>query len=170
MGVTEPGVTPPEPLGDHHVLDDFTCGDESLDNWLKNRTREGQQRGSARTFVVCQENRVVGYYSLAAGAVVRADAPGKLRRNMPDPIPVFVLGRMAVDLDFQGSGLGSALLKDAMIRTLTAANSIGAAALLVHALNDELRHYYQRFGFLEFPETSLTFFLPLTTIAQALTP
>lgn len=99
---------------------------------------------------------------------MRESAPGNLRRNMPDPIPVIVLGRLAVDLRYQGSGLGSALLKDAMLRALNASREIGAAALVVHALTDDLRDYYARFGFVEYPEGARTLYLPMKTIAAAL--
>ncbi|MCO5215819.1 MAG: GNAT family N-acetyltransferase [Thermomicrobiales bacterium] len=159
----------PEILSELHDCTQFSCGERSLDTWLIERALEGQRRGSARTYVVCDGNtRVAGYYALSAGAVIRADAPGSLRRNMPDPLPVIVLGRLAVDSVYQGYGLGTALLRDAMIRTLNASLSIGTVALVVHALNEDLRPFYQRYGFAEFPDSSLTFFLPIKTMKEAL--
>lgn len=164
-------LTPPALLTVEHDCERFDCGERSLNDWLKRRAQEGQRRGAARTYVVCRgdDSTVVGYYSLSAGSVIREEAPGSLRRNMPDPVPVIVLGRLAVDTAFQGSGLGSALLKDAMLRALGAAAAIGAAALVVHALDDDLRAYYLRHGFAEHPSDSLVFYLPMRTIAAALT-
>lgn len=165
------GVNPPTLLSDAHDCSAFTSGEPTLDDWLRDRAREGHQRGSARTYVAADEQgRVVGYYALSAGSVLRRNVPGNVRRNMPDAIPVIVLGRLAVHQQQQGTGLGSALLKDAMLRALGASREIGVAALMVHALNDDLRAFYQRFGFVEFPTDSLTFFLPMRTIATALSP
>ncbi|MCA9833681.1 MAG: GNAT family N-acetyltransferase [Thermomicrobiales bacterium] len=163
------GIAAPVPLREDHDCTSFHSGEDSLDHWLQQRAREGQSRGAARTFVSTNDDReVIGYYALSAGAVMRESAPGNLRRNMPDPIPVIVLGRLAVDLRYQGSGLGSALLKDAMLRALNASREIGAAALVVHALTDDLRDYYARFGFVEYPEGARTLYLPMKTIAAAL--
>lgn len=166
MGV---GFRSSEPLQPTHDLTLFSSGEQSLDAWLRDRGNDAQERGSARTYVICDStNRVAGYYALSAGSILRADAPGNLRRNMPDPLPVIVLGRLAVDSDYQGHGLGSVLIHDAMLRTLHAASTIGAVALVLHALNTELRPYYQQFGFTEYPADSLKFFLALSVMRRAI--
>ncbi|WP_202951104.1 GNAT family N-acetyltransferase [Synechococcus sp. PCC 7336] len=126
----------PEPLAEIHGTDAFDCGDESLNDWLQRQSRQSEQVGNARTYVVCVENVVVGFYCLAAGSVVRQDAIKPMQRNAPDPIPAIVLGRLAIDLNHQGQGLGRGLVKDALLRGLQAANVIGARAFIVHALSD----------------------------------
>src|SRR5438552_9518261 len=117
-----PDVTPPEKLTPEHDVDGFECGVPSLDQWLKKRALANQQSGASRTYVVTAKGRVVAYYALATGAVDCAAAPGRVRRNMPDPIPVMVLGRLAVDQQYRGHHLGSSLLRDAILRTLQAAD------------------------------------------------
>ena len=107
---------PPEPLTEAHDLGDFSCGEASLDDWLKRRARANQASGASRTYVVCEDNRVVGYYALASGVVLVENAPGRFRRNMPNPIPVAVLARLAVDRECQGQGIGRALFRDAARR------------------------------------------------------
>ena len=111
-------LSAPEPLAADHQLDDFACGQATLDGWLKARARKNEREGGSRTYVVCEGKAVVGYYALAVGSVIAAEAPGKVRRNMPDPIPVMVLGRLAIDQTRQSQGIGSALLRDAILRTL----------------------------------------------------
>ena len=143
-GVT---LSAPVPLAAHHDTDAFTCGVESLDRWLKQRALKNQTTGASRTFVVCDGNRVLAYYALASSAVAAELATGRLRRNMPDPIPVVVLGRLAVDRSLHGTGLGRALVKDASQRVIQAADSIGIRGLVVHALSTEARDFYVRLGF-----------------------
>lgn len=137
----------PVPLADHHQKDDFSCGTESLDNWLKRRAMKNQAQGASRTYVVCDEARVVAYYALASGAVVGAEATGRFRRNMPDPIPVVVLGRLAVDSSLHGKGFGRALIRDAGMRVLQAADAIGIRGMTVQALSDEAKVFYEHVGF-----------------------
>lgn len=140
-------IEAPEPLASHHELDAFTSGVESLDQWLKRRALKNQTTGASRTFVACAERRVRAYYALASSAVTVDAAPGRFRRNMPDPIPVVVLGRLAVDQSWHGKGLGRALVKDACLRVIQAADTIGIRGMLVHALSDETRAFYERIGF-----------------------
>lgn len=140
-------VAPPVPLTDHHLTEDFSCGVESLDHWLKRRALKNQVQGASRTYVVCNENRVVAYYALALGAVLGSEATGPLRRNMPDPIPMVVLGRLAVDSAFHGKAFGRAMVRDAGMRVLQAANAIGIRGMTVQALSDEAKVFYERLGF-----------------------
>jgi GNAT superfamily N-acetyltransferase len=154
-GVTS--TSAPEVLSDAHDIDDFFCGEPSLDDWLKRRARANQISGASRTFVVRRGSRVVGYYALAAGAIASSAAPGRLRRNMPDPIPVFVLGRLAVDRSEQGKTLGTLLLRDAVLRSRKAAEFGGVAGLLVHAISENARQFYLRQGFVECPNNRMTF-------------
>jgi predicted N-acetyltransferase YhbS len=140
-------VSPPQPLGSSHQVENFDCGEPSLDHWLKRRARANQASGASRTYVVCEEDRVVAYYSLASGAVTAATTPGRFRRNMPDPIPIVLLARLAVDRAYQGRGLGRALFSDAAYRVLEAANSIGIRGIVVHAISDGAREFYVSLGF-----------------------
>jgi predicted N-acetyltransferase YhbS len=140
-------LTAPEPLAEQHDVTSFQSGEEALDTWLKRRAWKNQISGASRTFVVCEGARVVGYYALASGAVAADAAAGRFRRNMPDPIPVVVLGRLAVDNSMQGKGLGRALVQDAGRRVLHAAAAIGIRGMLVHALSEGAKAFYERIGF-----------------------
>jgi len=133
-------------LNDSHQLDAFSCGTQPLDDWLKRRARGNAASGASHTYVACDGGRVVGYYALAAGAVDVAAAPGRFRRNMPDPIPIVVLGRLAVDQTQQGKGLGRALFRDAGLRVLQAAGIIGVRGVLVEAISDEAKAFYFALG------------------------
>ena len=139
---------PPEPLTSSHRVDSFDCGEPILDEWLRKRALGNQTSGASRTFVVADEaGRVMGYYALAAGAVAHEAAMGAVRRNMPDPIPVLVLGRLAVDRRAQGLKLGAALLQDAVKRAIGVSADAGIRALLVHALTEQAKQFYERHGF-----------------------
>lgn len=152
--------TAPAPLGPAHRLDAFSCGERSLDDWLKRRALPNQLSGASRTFVVCDEQgQVMGYYALAAGSVSHALVPGSIRRAMPDPIPVLVLGRLAVDSRAQGISLGASLLHDAVRRTLAVAENAGVRALLVHALSESAKAFYLYHGFRISPIHDLTLML-----------
>ena len=154
----------PQPLTARHLLDTFDCGEPSLDEWLKRRALANQLGGASRTFVVADaEDRAVGYYSLAAGAVSRNLATGGVRRNMPDPVPVLVLARLAVERNAQGMQLGAALLQDAVNRAVSVSQNAGVRALLVHALDDKAKQFYLHYGFVESPLHPLTLMLPLHT-------
>lgn len=153
----------PEPLAAHHQLAHFTCGESVLDVWLKQRALANQSSGASRTFVVADPSQqVYGYYALAAGAITHQIATGGVRRNMPDPIPVLVLGRLAVDTRAQGLKLGGGLLQDAVNRAMTVSQNLGARALLVHALHDKARAFYQHYGFQPSPIDHLVLMLRLS--------
>ncbi len=144
-------VSSPVPLTAAHNSEAFDCGEAVLNDWLKRRALKNEDAGASRTFVVCQDDNVVGYYGLATGSVMHKDAPSKIKRNMPEPVPVMVLGRLAVDKSAQSMGIGRGLLKDAILRTITVAKQAGIKALLVHALSDEARKFYLQCGFIESP-------------------
>lgn len=161
-------VSAPALLEPRHDLSAFESGVAALDGWLKRRAVRNQETGASRTYVICQETRGVGYYALAVGAVAPAEAPGRVRRNMPDPIPVMVLGRLAVDRRLQGQGLGRALLRDAILRTMHAAELAGIRAVLVHAISHEAKRFYERCGFQPSPVDPMTLMITLRDAAQAL--
>jgi GNAT superfamily N-acetyltransferase len=146
-GANARGLSAPAPLAAEHELEEFNSGTPPLDSWLKQRARQNEGSGASRTYVICEARRVVGYYSLAAGSVLHAAATGRVRRNMPDPVPVALLGRLAIDRQWQGRGLGLALLRDAVLRVIGAAGMIGVRALLVHAISDEAKAFYEHHGF-----------------------
>jgi predicted N-acetyltransferase YhbS len=152
----------PQPLTADHQLNTFNCGETSLDEWLKRRALLNQSNGASRTFVVVDESQLVmGYYALAAGAVHHQDATRSIRQNMPDPIPVMVLARLAVDIRTQGMQLGAGLLRDAVERSLAVAKNTGVRALLVHALHERAKQFYLYFGFQASPVHPLTLMLRL---------
>ncbi|MDP2821551.1 MAG: GNAT family N-acetyltransferase [Sulfuritalea sp.] len=155
----------PQPLAAAHLLDGFLCGEASLDGWLKRRALANQMSGATRTFVVAgQDGRVYGYYAMAAGAVSHQVATSGVRRNMPDPIPVMVLARLAVDHRAQGVKLGAALLQDAVNRAVAVSQNAGVRALLVHALHDRARQFYEHYGFQASPQHPMTLMLRLNTV------
>lgn len=142
-------------------LADFVCGIDSLDDWLKRRAYPNQVSGASRTYVVAEGKKVVGYYCLASGALALNQSPSSIRRTMPDPVPVAILGRLAVDKSWQGKGLGVALLQDAVIRTTQAAGILGIRGLLVHALSVEAKAFYEHHGFIASPTQPMTLILSL---------
>jgi len=166
--VTPGRLLAPTPINVTHDLGPFDCGVSTLDDWLKKRARKNEATGASRTYVLGEGIIVVGYYSLATGAVARDAAPRPLRRNMPDPIPVIVLGRLAIDRQYQNQGLGQDLLRDAMFRVLQAADAVGITAILVHAISEEAKRFYLARGFLESPMEPMTLCLPLDTARRAI--
>ncbi len=154
----------PIPLLSTHEVDAFSCGVESLDLWLKNRALNNQITGASRTFVVGEKARVVAYYALASSAVVVHAATGRFRRNMPDPIPVVVLGRLAVDQSLQGQGFGRALVRDAGLRIIQAADIIGIRGLVVHALSEDAKIFYEGLGFDSSPLDSMMLMISLSDL------
>lgn len=155
-------IQAPELLTSAHDCSEFTCAHQTLSEWLRKRALANQVSGASKTYVVTEERaRVVGFYGLAAGAVAVTRAPGRLRRNMPDPIPVIVLGRLAVHSTWAGKGLGTGLLKDALLRSHQAAQIIGAKALICHAIDATAKEFYLKHGFHEFPLEPLTLFIGL---------
>jgi GNAT superfamily N-acetyltransferase len=157
-------ISAPEKLDGKHILAGFNSGEPVLDDWLTRRALANEGRGASRTYVVCEQNVVIGYYSLAAGTVAHEEAISRVRRNMPDPIPVMLLGRLAVRLERAGKGIGPGLLADAMYRTVQAADIAGMAALLVHALHERAAGFYLKHGFSQSPTGPLTLMLSLKDI------
>jgi len=160
---------PPEKLSPKHDLSLFQCGEPALDDWLTRRALLNEESGASRTYVLCVGNRVVGYYALAVGAVTHAEALGRVRRNMPDPLPVMVIGRLALDQTMQGQSIGTALLRDAVLRTVQAAEIAGIRAILVHAISDRAKRFYERSGFIASPIDPMTLMITVTEARKALT-
>lgn len=158
----------PEPITADHVLAEFDCGRPVLDGWLVSRALRNEQEGGSRTYVVSEDGKVIGYYCLAAGSVLRRAAPGRIRRNMPNLIPVVLLGRLAVTRSHQGRGIARALVRDAVLRTLQAAEIAGIRALLVHSLDEDAAAFYRHLGFVESPIDPLVLMLPLAMARRAL--
>lgn len=155
-------LTAPAPLSSSHVTRDFDCGEPLLDEWIKRRALANQASGASRTFVVCDKSQqVLAYYALSAGALAHREATGGVRRNMPDPLPVLILGRLAVDRRAQGRQLGPAMLQDAVKRALAVADNAGVRALLVHALHERAKTFYEHYGFQVSPLHPLTLMLRL---------
>jgi GNAT superfamily N-acetyltransferase len=154
-------LSAPVLLATDYQLDDFACAVDSLDDWLKRRAYPNQVNGASRTYVVTEGKRVVGYYCLASGALELSDTPTSIRRNMPDPVPVAILGRLAVDKSSQGRGLGAALLQDAVVRTAQAGGILGIRGLLVHALSIEAKAFYEHHGFVASPTQPMALILSL---------
>ena len=161
-------LSPPELLADGHELGEFCSGEASLDDWLKRRARANQVSGASRTYVVCEGARVVGYYALASGAIVVESAPGRFRRNMPNPIPVAVLARLAVERGRQGQGVGRALFRDAARRVAQAADVIGIRGIVVHAISEEAREFYLALGFEPSPSEPMTLMVTLSDVRAAI--
>jgi GNAT superfamily N-acetyltransferase len=139
-----------------------------LDDWLNRRALANQASGASRTFVVCEADKIIGYYALASGAVTIVAAPGRFRRNMPDPIPVVVLARLAIDRAHQGCGIGRALFSNAARRVLHAANAIGIRGILVHAISNDARNFYVALGFEPSPIDPMTLLVTLSDIRKSL--
>lgn len=156
-------LSAPELLNTRHGLSAFNCGVVSLNDWLQRRALANQKTGASRTYVISDGGQVVGYYALATGGIASAATPGHFRRNMPDPIPVVLLGRLAVDLDYKGRGLGRALFRDAARRVINAADAIGIRGMIVHAISEEAKAFYLALGFDPSPAEPLTL---IVTIAD----
>jgi GNAT superfamily N-acetyltransferase len=172
--VSKPGpaspsqLSAPVPLSTAHELAAFDCGEPALNDWLRQRALKSESR-FARTYAACDGNSVVAYYCIAAGAIARSAAPGKLRRNALDPVPVSVIGRLAVSRTYGGQGLGAYMLADALRRIAIASQSIGIGAVLVHAKDDNAKQFYSRCAeFISSPSDSRTLFLPIETVLAAL--
>ncbi len=162
-------IESPAPLTAEHVLAEFDSGVASLDDWLRRRALQNQVSGASRTFVVCDTGAVIAYYALAASAVASDAAPGRFRRNMPDPIPVVVLARLAIAVTHQGRGLGRALFQDAANRVIHAAGTIGIRGLLVHAISEDAKAFYVRLGLAPSPHEPLTLMATVVDLKAAVT-
>ena len=159
-----PKLSSPVPLTADHDLSAFDCGESALNDWLRHQALKNESRFS-RTYVVCADNQVAAYFCIAAGAVERMAAPGKVRRNAPSNIPVSVIGRLAVSIDHAGKRLGADILADALRRIALASQSIGIGAVLVHAKDEAAKRFYLRCAeFIEYPADSRTLFLPIETV------
>ena len=161
-------LTPPAPITSVHELADFDSGELSLDEWLKKRALKNHATGASRCFVLCAGASVIGYYSLSAGAISHEAAPKAMRRNMPDPLPVILLGRLAVDRRYHNQGLGQSLLRDAMLRAVNVAGDAGVFAILVHAISDQAQQFYLSRGFVESPLQPMTLLMTLETVRSIL--
>jgi predicted N-acetyltransferase YhbS len=166
MNVDPALIGPPEKLSPAHDVSGFDSGEPALDDWLCRRALPNETSGASRTYVVCVDRKVVGYYALSAGAVGHAQAPGRIRRNMPDPIPVLVLGRLAVDRNVHGKGVGTGLLRDAVLRTLQAAEIAGIRAILVHAISDAAKQFYEKHGFIASPVDAMTVMIAISDVRR----
>jgi GNAT superfamily N-acetyltransferase len=141
------GYSQPRPISEDDDSSRFDSGEPSLDEYLRLRALSNHRQGAARCFVTCRDGRIVGYYALALASIQHRDLSGRFRRNMPDPVPVILLSRLAVDRKEQGSGLSKNLLRDAIARSVSAAEIVGVRVLLVHSLHDQARAFYLKFGF-----------------------
>ncbi len=161
-------LSAPTLLAAHHRIDDFDSGVPSLDDWLKRRAAMNQVSGASRTFVLCEGNTAVGYYALASSAINVEATPGRFRRNMPDPIPVVVLARLAVARSHHSQGLGRALFQDAARRVIQAADAIGIRGMIVHALSDEAKAFYLHLGLETSPLEPMTLMVTLADLRASI--
>jgi GNAT superfamily N-acetyltransferase len=160
--------SPPEKLTSSRDVSQFECGELSLDTWLKRRAIQNEEAGASRTYVLRAGQEIAGYYALATGAITHVEATGKVRRNMPDPVPVIILGRLAIASKFQGRGVGTALLRDAVIRIVQAAEIAGIRAILVHAISDQAKRFYEKYGFIPSPADPMTLMITVAEAAKIL--
>jgi GNAT superfamily N-acetyltransferase len=161
-------ITAPEHLTAAHDVSAFDSGVPDLDEWLRKRALTNEETGASRTYVVCVGGRVVGYYALATGGVAQAKAPGRVRRNMPDPVPVMILARLAVDRSWQGRNLGSSLLRDAIVRIVQAAEIGGIRAILVDAISEDAKRFYEGHGFRASPVDPMILMITIADARKAL--
>lgn len=168
MGIEQLSLRPPTALTATHLVTEFDCGVDSLNEWLDKRAWKNQVLGVSRAFVITNGEIVIGYYCLSSAAIDRIELPKAKQRNMPDPIPAILIGRLAVDLRYQGQKIGLSLLQDAICRIITASQSIGIAYILVHALDDAAKRFYELNGFVAIPEQPLTLFLSVATATKAI--
>ena len=157
-------ITPPERIAIEHNTAMFDSGEPTLDEWLRKRALKNSSSGGSRCFVICEKKNVIGYYSLSSGAVAHEIAPKPLRRNVPDPLLAMLLGRLAIDRRYHNQGLGSALLRDAMLRTLSISHETGVALIFVHALHDQAKQFYLSRGFVQSPLQPMTLMMTVATV------
>ena len=161
-------LSAPQLLTAAHDVSEFDCGHSTLDHWLKQHALSNQERRASRTYVVVQEPQVKAYYSMSAGSIAHEHATGRIRRNMPDPVPMALLGRLAVDRSIQGRGYGYGLLKDALSRVILAADLLAVRGVLVDAIDDEAKAFYMKFGFVPSPTLSLKLMITLEQAERAM--
>ena len=161
-------LSSPEPLTAEHRIEAFESGQAVLDNWLRRRALFNQSTGASRTYVVCEDKRVVAFYALASGAIAQAGVTGKFRRNMPEPIPIVILARLAVDRAYHGRGLGRGMFRDAALRVVQAADTIGIRGIIVHAISEEARRFYVALGFDPSPGDAMTLMVTLRDLSRAI--
>ena len=169
MSELEQVLNRPEKLNSSHQFEQFDCGNIQLNNWLKHRAFKNELQGASRTYVVAVEKVVIAYYCLANGAIAQTISTGKVKRNMPDPIPVMIIGRLAVDQNWQGKRIGKALLRDAILRTLQAAEIAGIRAILVEAISEEAKQFYEKCGFTVSPLEPMTLMITINDAISSLT-
>lgn len=160
------GLSKPAALNSEHQLDEFDCGNATLNEWLIKRALKNQTYSSSRTFVITENEKVIGYYALASGSVQREIAPKSLARSMPDPLPVIILGRLAIHNDYKGQGLGCSLLKDAILRSIFTSKNIGTCAILVHAISEDAKRFYEKNSFQVSPLESMTLFMSMRQLKK----
>jgi len=151
----------PTPLAPDHRLDAFDCGFAALNGWLQRQAQTNELEGASRTFVICEDRNVVGFYGLAAASILHNQATGKTKRNIADPIPAVLLGRLALDKAWQGRGLGISLLQDAVLRIVGAAETVGVRAILVHAMSEDAKKFYEHLGFRASPLEPMTLMITI---------
>ena len=161
-------IQPPSPIQPNHQLDDFDSGNIELNEWLQKRAIKNEDNGASRTYVVTVEQKVIAYYCLASGSVINSTATGRVRRNMPDPIPVMVIGRLAVDKNWQNRRIGYALVRDAVLRTLQVTSIVGIRAILVHAISEDAKRFYEKCGFIASPVAPMTLMVTIPDVKAAL--
>lgn len=162
------GVIPPTLLNASHDFSRFGCGNEALDDWLKGHALDSEGK-TARTYVACDGNSVIGYYCISSGSVERSELPKAMKKHgLPSRIPVAIIGRLARDLTFKGTGLGLDLLQDALSKIVVASETIGIRCVLVHAIDEQAAKFWKDNEFIESPIGSRTFFLPIETIIDGL--
>jgi GNAT superfamily N-acetyltransferase len=154
----------PTPISTEDVVDDFDSGEISLNEWLKKRAVKNHASGASRCFIVKNDKGVIGYYTLSAGAIGHESVPRPMRRNMPDPLPMLLLGRLAVDQHYHNKGIGQSLLRDAMMRAVTISADAGVFGILVHAFSPQAKQFYISRGFISSPLQPLTLFMTIDTI------
>ena len=163
-----PQIRAPCPISESHDCSQFDCGKQELNEWLRNSALQSNGR-TARTYVVCLGTRVIGYYCLAAGAVLRKELPSaKMRQNTPQHVPVIVVGRLVVDREYQHQRIGSGMLKEAIFKSIEASRTIGVRVVLVHAIDDEAAIFYRGYDFVPSPIADRTLMLPIETAIRAL--
>lgn len=160
---------PPELLLPEHEIEDFDCGEASLNKWLKSRALKNMSRDATRVYVLCRKGttKVVAWYGLSTASISARAVSGSLKRKMPDPIPALLLGRLAVEKGFQDAGLGRALLADCIERSLRISDIGGARLLLTHPLNPAVKAFYERYGFVSLPGKPDTLALDLNQVRRA---